>query len=134
MPRVLYAMSRDGLFLAPFARLNGAGIPAPALVAQGVWAALLALSGKYGDLLDFLMVAVLGFYVLTIVGRFRLARHRPELRAQGVADRACPIVYLALVIYVCVGLTLVKPAYPLWSLAIVATGVPAFYALRRRRT
>jgi APA family basic amino acid/polyamine antiporter len=131
--RVLYAMSRDGLFLAPFARLNGAGIPASALVAQGVWAALLALSGKYGDLLDFLMVAGGGFYVLTIVGRFRLARQRPELRAQGVADRVVPIVYLALVIYVCVGLTLVKPAYPLWSLAIVATGVPAFYALRRRR-
>jgi APA family basic amino acid/polyamine antiporter len=131
--RVLYAMSRDGLFLPGFARLNGADVPANALWAQGVWASLLALSGRYGDLLDFLMIAVLGFYVLTIVGRFRLARSRPELRPRGLADRVVPVVYLALVLYVCVGLALVKPAYPLWSLAIVLTGIPAYYALRRRR-
>ena len=43
-----------------------------------------------------------------------------------------PVLYVALVVYVCVGLALVKPAYPLWSLALVLTGVPAFYLLRRR--
>jgi APA family basic amino acid/polyamine antiporter len=101
-------------------------------VAQGGWAAALAVSGRYGDLLDFLMIAVLAFYVLTIVGRVRLARQRPELRAQGIADRVVPWLYVALVLYVCVGLTLVKPAYPLWSAVIVLTGIPAFFALRRR--
>jgi APA family basic amino acid/polyamine antiporter len=131
--RVLYAMSRDGLFLPAFARLNASHIPASALVAQGVWASLLALSGRYGDLLDFLMIAVLGFYVMTIVGRARLARQRPELRARGFADRFVPVAYVGLVLYVCVGLALVKPAYPLWSLALVLTGVPAFYLLRRRQ-
>ena len=130
--RVLYAMSRDGLFLAPFARLNPQGIPAAALVAQGAWASALAVSGKYGDLLDFLMIAVLAFYVMTIVGRIRLARRRPELRPQGLADRLVPLLYVALVLYVCAGLTLVKPAYPLWSLLIVLTGIPAYFALRRR--
>jgi len=131
--RVLYAMSRDGLFLPGFARLNAADIPRNALVAQGVWACLLALSGRYGDLLDFLMIAVLGFYVLTIAGRLRLARSRPELRPRGLAERIVPLVYVALVLYVCVGLALVKPAYPLWSLALVLTGVPAFFLLRRRK-
>jgi APA family basic amino acid/polyamine antiporter len=131
--RVLFAMSRDGLFPPAFGRLNDASIPARALWAQGAWAAVLALSGKYNDLLDFLMIAVLGFYVLTIVGRFVLARSRPELRPRGLADRVVPVVYVALVLYVCVGLTLVKPAYPLWSLAIVLTGIPAFYLLRRHR-
>jgi APA family basic amino acid/polyamine antiporter len=132
--RVLYAMSRDGLFLPPFARLNAQGIPAAALVAQGVWAAALAVSGRYGDLLDFLMIAVLAFYVLTIVGRFRLARQHPELRAHGIADRIVPWLYVALVLYVCAGLTLVKPVYPLWSAVIVLTGIPAFFALRRRES
>jgi APA family basic amino acid/polyamine antiporter len=129
--RVLYAMSRDGLFLPPFTRLNDAGIPQNALVAQGAWASALALSGKYGDLLDFLMIAVLAFYVLTIVGRMRLAWQRPPLRPQGLADRVVPAVYVILVLYICVGLTLVKPAYPLWSLVIVLTGIPAYFALRR---
>jgi APA family basic amino acid/polyamine antiporter len=131
--RVLYAMSRDGLFLPAFGRLNAHNIPAPALVAQGVWAAVLALSGKYGDLLDFLMIAVLAFYLMTIIGRIRLAQQRPELRPRGLADRLVPLLYIALVLYVCAGLTLVKPTYPLWSLVIVLTGVPAYFALRRRR-
>ncbi len=130
--RVLYAMSRDGLFLEPFAGLNRQGIPAAALVAQGAWASALAVSGKYGDLLDFLMIAVLAFYVMTIVGRIRLARRRPELRPRGLADVVVPLLYIALVLYVCAGLTLVKPAYPLWSLLIVLTGIPAYFALRRR--
>jgi APA family basic amino acid/polyamine antiporter len=130
--RVLFAMSRDGLFLAPFARLNEAGIPRNALVAQGAWASALALSGKYGDLLDFLMIAVLAFYVLTIVGRMRLASRRPELRPRGLADRVVPALYVVLVLYICAGLTLVKPAYPLWSLIIVLTGIPAYSAVKKR--
>ena len=131
--RVLYAMSRDGLFLAPFAAVDAkTAIPKNALVAQGVWAAVLTLSGKYGDLLEFLMIAVLAFYVLTILGRFRLARRIPELRSRGLADTLVPAAYVVLVVYVCVGQALLKPAYPLWSLGIVLTGIPAFFLLRRK--
>jgi APA family basic amino acid/polyamine antiporter len=132
--RVLYAMSRDGLFLAPFAAVDAkTAIPKNALVAQGVWAAVLTLSGKYGDLLDFLMIAVLAFYVLTILGRFRLARRIPELRPRSLADTLVPAGYVVLVLYVCVGQALLKPAYPLWSLGIVLTGIPAFFLLQRKQ-
>jgi len=131
--RVLYAMSRDGLFIEPLARVNPRSeIPVAALVLQGSWSAILALSGKYGDLLEFLMIAVLGFYVLTIWGRFRLAKRLPALAAQGLADRLVPALYVALVLYVCVGAIYVKPAYPVWSLIIVLSGIPAFHAFRRR--
>lgn len=131
--RVLYAMSRDGLFLAPLAKVDHATqIPVPALVLQGVWSAALALTGRYGDLLDFVMIAVLGFYAATIIGRFRLARRIPELAPRGLADRVVPALYVVLVLTVCAGEVLIKPAYPLWSLVIVATGVPAFFLLRRR--
>jgi APA family basic amino acid/polyamine antiporter len=133
--RVLYAMSRDDLFPSALARLNGrTEIPVTALVVQGTWAGVLALTGKYGDLLDFVMIAVLGFYVLTIWGRFKLARTRPELRARSLAERVVPALYVLLVLYVCVGAIYVKPAYPAWSLAIVFTGVPAFFVFRRRRS
>lgn len=133
--RVLYAMSRDGLFPSALARVDERSqIPVTALVVQGIWAGMLALTGKYGDLLDFVMIAVLGFYVLTIWGRFKLARSRPELRPQGLAERLVPALYVLLVLYVCVGEIYVKPAYPVWSLVIVLTGVPAFFLLRPRRS
>ena len=124
---------RDGLFFAGLGKVSGATqIPVAALVVQGVWAGVLALSGRYGDLLDFLMIAVLGFYIATILGRFRLARRIPALAPKGLADRLVPAVYIALVLYVCVAEILVKPAYPIWSLAIVATGIPAYYAFHGR--
>jgi APA family basic amino acid/polyamine antiporter len=131
--RVLYAMARDGLFPQALARLSEpARIPVTALAAQGAWAAMLALSGRYGDLLDFVMIAVLAFYVATIAGRFRLARREAALRPGGLLDRLVPAVYVLLVLYVCVGLVYLKPAYPAWALLIVLTGVPAFHLLRRR--
>ncbi len=132
--RVLFAMARDGLFLPPLARVDTrTQIPAAALALQGAWSCALALSGRYGDLLDFVMIAVLGFYVATIVGSWKLRATVPALAPRGLADRVVPAVYVALVLFVCVGEIAVKPAYPLWSLAIVASGVPAYHVFRRRR-
>ncbi len=131
--RVLYAMSRDGLFFSGLAHVEPrTDIPVRALVVQAVWSAALAVSGKYGDLLEFVMIAVLAFYVATIVGRVRLARTVPALAARGPADKIVPALYVLLVLYVCVGQIYLKPAYPLWSLVLVATGIPAFFALRRK--
>lgn len=131
--RVLYAMSRDGLFFPALAKVDAkTEIPVPALVLQAVWSGALALSGKYGDLLDFVMIAVLGFYVATILGRWKLGRTVASLAPQGAADRIVPAGYVLLVLYVCVGEIILKPAYPLWSLVIVATGVPAYFLFRRR--
>ena len=131
--RVLYAMSRDRLFFSALAKVDPkTEIPVGALVLQAVWSGVLALTGRYGDLLDFVMIAVLGFYVATIVGRWKLARSMPSLAAHGIADRIVPIAYVALVVYVCVGEIMLKPAYPIWSLVIVATGVPAYFLFRRR--
>lgn len=132
--RVLFAMSRDGLFFPFLGRVDErTKIPRAALVVQGVWAAALTLTGKYGDLLDFVMIAILAFYVVTIAGRWKLSRTVPALAPRGVADRVVPAVYVALVLFVCAGQIAIQPAYPLWSLAIVATGVPAYFLLRRRR-
>ena len=46
---------------------------------QCVWAVLLTLSGSYSDLLDYVIFAVLLFYILTIAGLFVLRRTRPDM-------------------------------------------------------
>ncbi len=53
--------------------------PVFSLAVQGVWAVLLTLSGSYNDLLDYVIFAVLLFYILTIAGLFVLRRTRPEM-------------------------------------------------------
>ena len=99
--RVYYAMAQDGLFFRSTGRLNARHVPAMALVLQGVWTALLVLprtrlrdpisnapvrdaagveqyGNLYGMLLDYVVFAVLIFYVLTIAGVFVLRRTRPQ--------------------------------------------------------
>ena len=131
--RVLYAMSRDRLFFPAFAEISPkTQIPVPALVAQAVWASLLCVSGKYGDLLDYVITTVLVFYIATIVGRWRLARTLPTLRATSLPERLVPVLYVAATAYVSIALALYKPAYTVPGLVIVALGIPAFILFRRQ--
>jgi len=77
--RVYYAMAADKIFFKKVGTLNEKGVPATGLIIQGIWASLLCLSGTYGQLLDYVIFAVLIFYVLTIFGLFRLRKKRPEI-------------------------------------------------------
>ena len=78
--RVYYTMALDGLFFRNAGTLEPRHhAPVFALAMQGVWAMLLTLSGSYSDLLDYVIFAVLLFYILTIAGIFVLRRTRPEM-------------------------------------------------------
>src|SRR5437879_7559676 len=75
---VYYEMAKDGLFFKSVASLHPKyKSPAISLIVQGVWTCLLCLSGSYGQLLDYIIFAVLVFYILTIAGLFVLRRTRP---------------------------------------------------------
>src|SRR5579872_5812953 len=78
--RVYYAMALDGLFFRKVATLHPRWrTPVFALAMQCGWTVLLTLSGRYGDLLDYVIFAVLLFYILTIAGIFALRRARPDM-------------------------------------------------------
>ena len=130
--RVAWAMARDGLFFAPAARLNTRHVPAPALWIQGAWASVLALSGRYGDLLDYVIIAELVFYLFTVGGLFVLARRTGE-RPRGVGYPWLQGTYLVLVGVLVVDLLVTKPAYTWGSLGVIASGIP-FYLWWRPRT
>ncbi len=78
--RVYYAMAKDKLFFRRAAALDAhTHAPVFSLAVQGAWAVLLTLTGSYNDLLDYVIFAVLLFYILTIAGLFVLRRTRPDL-------------------------------------------------------
>jgi APA family basic amino acid/polyamine antiporter len=129
--RVAWAMARDGFFVPIAGRLNARHVPGPALWLQGLWASLLALSGRYGDLLDYVIIAELLFYLLTIAGLFVLAR-RSGQKPRGIAYPWLQLTYLAAVSALVVDLLVTKPAYTWGSVAVVASGVPFFPWWRRQ--
>ncbi len=127
--RVYYAMAKDGLFFRSAASLNRHAVPAVALWVQAIWASALCLSGSYGDLLDYVVFAVLIFYALTVLGIFILRRTRPEAerpyRVWGYP--LLPALYIGAAVAIAVDLLILKPAYTLPGVGIVLLGIPVFF-------
>ncbi|MBM4394100.1 MAG: amino acid permease [Deltaproteobacteria bacterium] len=135
-PRLYYAMAADGLFLSAAGRLSPrTRVPTWGLWVQGAWAAVLALSGTYGDLLDYVIFAALLFYAVSVAGVFRLRRTRPDLPRHYSAPGypVLPALYVAACVFVMGVLLVEKPGYTWPGLGIVAAGVPVYLLVRRRR-
>jgi APA family basic amino acid/polyamine antiporter len=99
---------------------------------QALWASALTLSGRYSDLLDYVIFAVLLFYILTIAGLFLLRVRRPEMerpyRAFGYPVLPALYIVAASVIE---GLLLVyKPSYTWPGLIVVLIGIPVYLGWR----
>lgn len=133
--RVYYAMARDGLFFEAAGRPSPTTqVPKAALVVQGIWTALLTLTGTYGQLLDYLIFAALLFYALTIVALFALRIRRPAMdrpyRAWGYPG--VPRAYLLATTGIAAALLVAKPVYSSSGLLIVLLGIPVFFLWRRK--
>jgi APA family basic amino acid/polyamine antiporter len=135
--RVYYSMANDGLFFRPAAKLNRHAVPEWALWAQGIVAALLCLSGRYGDLLDMVSFVVVIFYVLTILGIFILRRKRPEAERpyKAFGYPLLPALYILMGISFCLLLIIYKPGFTWPGLIIALLGIPLYYiAVATRKT
>ena len=131
--RVYYAMARDGLFFKSAGTLNGSAVPAVALRVQALWASVLCLSGTYGDLLDYVVFAVLLFYILTVCGIMILRRKRPDAerpyRVWGYP--VLPALYIVAAAAIAIDLLIFKPAYTIPGVGIVLLGIPIYFIWRR---
>ena len=127
----------DGLFFKHVAKLDPVHrTPTVSLVVQCVWACLLTLTGTYSNLLDYVIFAVLLFYILTIAGVFVLRRKRPDAPRpyKAFGYPVLPALYIVLAGVIEVLLLLYKPKYTWPGLAIVLLGLPVYFVWRRRRT
>jgi APA family basic amino acid/polyamine antiporter len=127
--RVYYAMAGDGLFFRQAGRLNRNRVPGWALWAQCVVAAILCLSGKYGDLLDMISFVAVFFYALTVIGIFRLRRKQPDLERpyKAFGYPVLPAIYIVLAVVFCIALIIQKPVYARGGALIVLLGIPLYY-------
>jgi APA family basic amino acid/polyamine antiporter len=132
-PRVYYAMAKDGLFFKKVGDLNKKGVPAFAIVVQGVWSSLLCLSGTYSDLLDYVIFAVLIFFALTILAIFILRKKRPDIERpyKAFGYPVIPGLYILTTLVIMVILLIFKPNYTFPGLGLVLLGIPVFYLWRK---
>jgi basic amino acid/polyamine antiporter, APA family len=132
--RVFYTMAQDNLFFKSNATLNEAGVPAKSLWFQCIWACLLCLSGRYGDLLDYVTFVVLLFYGLAIVAVFVLRKKYPnaERPYRAFGYPFVPALYLIITFFMAIPLLVYKPLYTWPGLALVLLGIPVYYFILKK--
>jgi len=131
--RVYYAMAKDGLFFKNAGVLNNKSVPGAALIVQGVWTGLLCLSGTYGDLLDYVVFAVLLFYILTVIGIFILRKKQPHVERpyKAFGYPIVPAAYIFLAASISIDLLIFKPNYTWPGLGIVLLGIPVYFLWKK---
>lgn len=132
--RVYYAMAKDGLFFKSVGKLNlKYKSPALSLVVQAIWTCILCLSGSYGQLLDYIIFAVLVFYILTITGLFVLRYKRPNADRpyKAIGYPILPAIYIVMALFIDVVLLRYKPQYTWPGLIIVLLGIPVYFIWSR---
>ncbi len=135
-PRVFYAMARDGLFFERFGRVHERYLtPHVSILATGIWAAVLSLSGTFEQLAAYVIFGQWIFFGLTVAAVMILRRTRPDAprsyRTWGYP--VTPLVFIAAALFISVNSLLAQPANALSGMAIIALGVPAYFYWQRKR-
>lgn len=132
--RVYYTMAQDGVFFKKAAQLNKASVPAWSIWVQCIWASALCMTGKYGDLLDFVVIIVLIFYILTILGIFILRKKMPDAERPYKAFMYpfLPGLYIIIASAICITLLFTKTSTCGWGVLIMLIGIPVYYLTKAK--
>jgi len=132
--RVYLAMAQDGVFFKRMAVIHPKWrTPAFSLIGQGIWAALLTVSGRYDQLYTYVIYGMVLSYTLTVIGMFLLRWKRPEIprpyRCTGYPW--LPAIYVLVGAAWTLNTILTRPTEAFWGTAIVLVGVPGYLYWKR---
>jgi APA family basic amino acid/polyamine antiporter len=136
-PRVYFAMAQDGVFFAKVAALHPVTrVPVVAIVLQGALATVIALSGRYDQVLGYVVAIDALFFGLTAAALVVLRRRDRESGADDVAFRAPGHPWTTLAFVTAFWWLVINTVYRFprnagAGMLLLAAGVPVYYAWRR---
>jgi APA family basic amino acid/polyamine antiporter len=134
--RVPYAMAKDGLMFEPMGRLSeGTRVPVIALVVQGVWACLLALSGSFDTLTDYVIFGSWIFYALVTSSVFVFRKKYPNVERpyKAFGYPVVPVLFLLVAGLLLVSTMINAPVQAFVGIFLILLGLPVYYYLTRRQ-
>ncbi len=128
--RVYLAMAQDGVFFRRMAVIHPKWrTPAFSLIGQGIWAAILTLSGRYDQLYTYVIFGMVLSYTLTVIGLFLLRWKKPDIprpyRCTGYPW--LPGIYVLVGVAWTLNTIITRPTEAFWGAMIVAVGVPGYW-------
>jgi APA family basic amino acid/polyamine antiporter len=133
-PRVYYSMAQDGLLFQSAAGVHPRyRTPSRAIALQGVWAAVLAWTGTYRELVSRVIYTEWIFFALLAVGVVLLRRrpgYAPQWRMPGVP--LIPIAFAVFSFAIVVNEIVTNPINAAIGLLLVVAGLPVYWIWLRR--
>ncbi len=133
--RVPYAMARDGLFFRSFARVHPAfHTPGISILGLSAWAAIVVLSGRYDQLLTFVIFASWLLYGMTTAAVFVLRRKRPDLDRpyKTFGYPVVPALFVIAALLIEVVTLMNSPRESVLGIVLIAAGLPFYFFWKRR--
>ncbi len=134
--RVPYAMAQDGVMFKSLGRLSATRVPVLALIAQGAWACLLALSGSFDTLTDYVIFGSWIFYALATASVFVFRKKYPDLerpyRAFGYP--IVPVLFLLVATWLLINTMMTSPTQSFVGIFLILAGLPVYYYLTGRNS
>jgi APA family basic amino acid/polyamine antiporter len=132
--RVYLAMAQDGVFFRRMAVIHPRWrTPAFSLIGQGLWAAVLTMSGRYDQLYTYVIFGMVLSYTLTVIGLFLLRWKKPDIprpyRCAGYPW--LPGIYVLVGVAWTLNTIITRPTEAFWGATIVLIGVPGYLYWKR---
>ena len=136
-PRIYYAMARDGLFFGRAGRVHSRNLtPSWAILLQGIWSCLLALTGTFSQLFTFVMFVSILFWIAAAGAVMVLRRKQPDLPRpyRVVGYPAVPLLFMAASAGILASTLRENPVESLAGVGLTALGIPVYFLWKRRRS
>ncbi len=129
--RIPYAMAKDGLMFRTFERVSVNSVPVNGVLFQGFWAAILALSGSFDTLTDYVIFGSWIFYALITSSIFIFRRKYPDAerpyKAWGYP--VIPVIFLLVAGWLLINTMMTAPKQSFIGIALIVLGLPVYYYL-----
>ncbi|MCY7346261.1 MAG: amino acid permease [Pyrinomonadaceae bacterium] len=131
--RVPYAMAQDGLMFQSLGKLSATRVPVGALIVQGVWACILALSGSFDTITDYVIFGSWIFYALVTTSVFVFRRKYPDANRpyKAFGYPVIPILFLLVAGWLLTNTIITSPQQSFAGIFLIALGLPVYYYLTR---
>jgi len=134
LPRVYYAMARDGVFFKAVAVVHPRfGTPVRAVAVQAAFASFLVVLGTFQQILAYFIFVTVGFLALTVAGLLVLRRREGAAAYRIPGYPVTPLLFLVLVAVLLVLLAGHDPLQAALGVGIVALGAPVYWLAFRGR-
>jgi basic amino acid/polyamine antiporter, APA family len=132
--RIPYAMAKDGLMFKPFEQLSVNSIPINGVLFQGFWASILALSGSFDALTDYVVFGSWIFYALITSSIFIFRKKYPnaERPYKAWGYPVVPVLFLLVAGWLLINTMMTSPERSFIGIGLIILGLPVYYYLVNR--